>query len=111
MKSKRFLRLLAVVGTAVAGGSELLVSADAPPAYLDAKRPIEERVDDLVDRMTLEEKVGQLNLPCVYVEELGKDIPAKREACRRFAAGFFSCHSVDWDLSPYHASFWCAMCA
>jgi hypothetical protein len=24
--------------------------------------------------------------------------------CRRFAAGLFSCHSVDWVLSPYQAS-------
>ena len=44
------------------------------PIYLDPKRPIEERIDDLMGRMTLKEKVGQLNLPCVYVDELGKDI-------------------------------------
>ena len=41
------------------------------PIYLDPKRPIEERVDDLLSRMTLKEKVGQLNLPCVYVDALG----------------------------------------
>jgi beta-glucosidase len=40
--------------------------------------------------MTLKEKVGQLNLPCVYVNELGKDIPSKMEACRRFAAGTYT---------------------
>jgi beta-glucosidase len=41
--------------------------------------------------MTLkEEKVGQLNLPCVYVRELGKDIPSKTEACKRFAAGTYT---------------------
>jgi beta-glucosidase len=60
------------------------------PAYLDPKRPIEERVDDLMNRMTLKEKIGQLNLPCVYVEALGKDIPSKREACKRFAAGTYT---------------------
>jgi hypothetical protein len=38
-------------------------------------------------RMTLKEKVGQLNLPCFYLDELGKDIPSKLDACRRFAAG------------------------
>jgi beta-glucosidase len=37
--------------------------------------------------MTLEEKVGQLNWPCVYVSELGDDIPTKMESCRKFAAG------------------------
>ncbi|HYM08368.1 MAG TPA: glycoside hydrolase family 3 N-terminal domain-containing protein, partial [Terriglobales bacterium] len=60
------------------------------PAYLDPKRPIEERVDDLMGRMTLKEKVGQLNLPCVYVDELGKDIPSKLDACRMFTAGTYT---------------------
>jgi len=60
------------------------------PAYLDAKRPVEERIDDLMSRMTLKQKVGQLNLPCVYVNQLGKDIPSKMEACRRFAAGTYT---------------------
>ena len=40
----------------------------------------EEHIDDLMSRMTLKEKVGQLNLPCVYVSQLGKDIPSKMEA-------------------------------
>lgn len=61
-----------------------------PPVYLDPKRPIQERVDDLMSRMTLKEKVGQLNLPCVYVRQLGRDIPSKMEACRRFAAGTYT---------------------
>ena len=60
------------------------------PVYLDSKRTVEERVGDLMNRMTLKEKVGQLNLPCVYVDELGKDIPSKTEACRRFAAGTYT---------------------
>lgn len=60
------------------------------PAYLDATRPIDERVDDLISRMTLKEKIGQLNLPCVYVDALGKDIPSKQEACKRFAAGTYT---------------------
>jgi beta-glucosidase len=60
------------------------------PVYLDPKRPINERVDDLLKRMTLKEKIGQLNVPCVYVEALGKDILLKREACKRFAAGTYT---------------------
>ena len=40
--------------------------------------------------MTLKEKVGQLNLPCVYVDQLGKTIPEKMNACRRFAAGTYT---------------------
>lgn len=59
----------------------------ATPIYLDPQQPIDRRVDDLMSRMTLEEKVGQLNLPCVYVDQLGKNIPEKMEACKRFAAG------------------------
>jgi beta-glucosidase len=59
-------------------------------AYLDSRQPIDRRVEDLLGRMTLKEKVGQLNLPCVYVSDLGKDIPSKLEACRRFAAGTYT---------------------
>ena len=49
------------------------------PIYLDAQQPIESRVDDLIRRMTLKEKVGQMNLPCVYVDQLGKTVPEKME--------------------------------
>jgi beta-glucosidase len=60
------------------------------PIYLNPNAPVARRIDDLMSRMTLKEKVGQLNLPCVYVEELGRDIPSKTEACRRFAAGTYT---------------------
>ncbi len=60
------------------------------PIYLDPKRPIAERIDDLISRMTLKEKVGQLNLPCVYVDELGRSIPSKMEACKKFTAGTYT---------------------
>lgn len=64
---------------------------EAPtPIYLDPQQPIERRVDDLMSRMTLKEKVGQLNLPCVYVDQLGKTIPEKMAACKRFAAGTYT---------------------
>ena len=33
--------------------------------------PIDARVEDLLRRMTLEEKVGQMNMPCVYEDALG----------------------------------------
>jgi beta-glucosidase len=57
------------------------------PAYLDSSQPIDKRVADLLARMTLEEKVGQINMPCVYMEEYGTDIPAKAEGVRRFIKG------------------------
>jgi beta-glucosidase len=65
-------------------------SSTGASTYLDPKQPIEVRVNDLLSRMTLKEKVGQLNLPCVYVDELGKTIPDKMNACRRFAAGTYT---------------------
>src|SRR5580700_2413578 len=89
--NSRFKCLASAALMALSGALALLAQsrADVSP-YLDPKRPINERVDDLMSRMTLQEKVGQLNLPCVYVNKLGKDIPSKLEACRRFAAGTYT---------------------
>ncbi|MCB0643615.1 MAG: glycosyl hydrolase, partial [Phaeodactylibacter sp.] len=52
------------------------MSLFAQPAYpyLDKDLPIEARVDDLISRMTLEEKIGQLRYDAQAVERL--DIPA-----------------------------------
>ncbi|HTZ60667.1 MAG TPA: glycoside hydrolase family 3 C-terminal domain-containing protein [Acidobacteriaceae bacterium] len=58
--------------------------------YLDSRLPIELRVNDLIGRMTLKEKIGQLNLPCGYVEALGKTAPEKLEAAKRFTAGTYT---------------------
>ncbi len=65
------------------------LSSSTSLPYLDASRPPEQRIEDLLGRMTLEEKVGQLNMPCVYVNQLGRDIPTKLEACRKFTEGTF----------------------
>ena len=53
--------------------------------YLDPKQPIEKRVEDLLSCMTLEEKLGQLNMPCP--ELMAKDLPGQIDACRKFAEG------------------------
>jgi beta-glucosidase len=58
--------------------------------YLDSRLPIEVRVNDLIGRMTLKEKIGQLNLPCAYVDALGKTAPEKLEAAKKFAAGTYT---------------------
>ena len=55
------------------------------PVYLDPGQPIEKRVDDLLSQMTLEEKLGQLNMP--YHSLMAEDLPAKIDALRKFAAG------------------------
>ena len=62
-------------------------SISSIPMYLDPSQPIDARVDDLMKRMTLKEKVGQLNLPCGYVEALGKTNAEKMASARKFAAG------------------------
>jgi beta-glucosidase len=81
---------MAAAGAVVASFSAVLAQvADQKPAYLDPKHPVEERINDLMSRMTIKEKVGQLNLPCVYVRQLGTDIPSKTEACKRFAEGTY----------------------
>ncbi len=64
------------------------VHADSP-VYRDSSQPVDRRVEDLLARMTLEEKIGQINMPCVYQGELGRDVPAKMEACRKFAEGTY----------------------
>jgi beta-glucosidase len=73
------------VGASSAGQS----SPSKEPLYLDPAQPLEVRVDDLVARMTLEEKLGQMNMPCVYESRLGPDVASKMEACRRFAEGTY----------------------
>ncbi len=83
--------LVVLLGLALPVGTQIDAQSSAGvPIYLDPKQPIERRVDDLMSRMTLKEKVGQLNLPCVYVDELGKTIPEKKIACRKFAAGTYT---------------------
>lgn len=61
----------------------------ARPVYLDPSAPLEKRVDDLLGRMTLEEKVGQMNMPCVYESGLGESLAEKMAACRKFAEGTY----------------------
>jgi beta-glucosidase len=48
--------------------------SDAGPTYQDPAHFIEERVDDLVSRMTLEEKVSQMVHDAPAIERLG--VPA-----------------------------------
>jgi beta-glucosidase len=57
--------------------------------YKDPSQSIDKRVDDLISRMTLEEKIGQLNIPCLFADEMGKDIPAKKETTKKFTKGTF----------------------
>jgi len=57
--------------------------------YLNPALPVDQRVEDLLSRMTLSEKIGQLNMPCVYFDELGTSAEEKMEGCRKFTEGTF----------------------
>ncbi|MCU0917995.1 MAG: glycoside hydrolase family 3 C-terminal domain-containing protein [Planctomycetes bacterium] len=61
--------------------------AEKPPLYRDASQPIEVRLDDLLSRLTLAEKIGQINMPCVYEGRLGRDVQAKTQGCCQFTLG------------------------
>ena len=76
----------------------------AVPLYKNPVFPIEQRINDLLSRMTLEEKVGQMNIPTCYSTELGwglnsdapymwdmdntREVREKQlEGCRKWAEG------------------------
>ncbi len=90
--SRRFFHgfALLMVVALPCGRRAVAQSSSSTPLYLDTKQPIEARVDDLMSRMTLKEKVGQLNLPCAYVDELGKTSAEKMAAARKFVAGTYT---------------------
>jgi len=55
--------------------------------YKNPKMPIAERVEDLLSRMTLEEKIGQLNSPVPTQMVKDRDTDSMVEACRKFVGG------------------------
>jgi beta-glucosidase len=57
------------------------------PPYRDPGKPVETRIDDLLGRMTLEEKVGQMNMPCVYENGLGETVDEKMRNVEGFVRG------------------------
>jgi len=92
----RWKRLLIVAAVASGLFCHPILSQDPEkPLYLDSSQPVERRIEDLLARMTLKEKVGQMNMPCVYIGQLGKDPLAKQEGCRRFTLG-----TLTGDIGP-----------
>ncbi|HKI89889.1 MAG TPA: glycoside hydrolase family 3 N-terminal domain-containing protein, partial [Draconibacterium sp.] len=57
--------------------------------YQNPALTTEKRIDDLISRMTLPEKIGQLNMPCGYFSELGRTPKEKQEKCKSFVEGTF----------------------
>ena len=60
---KQMRKKVLILGLCLLGVTHSLSSKDKKsiPLYKDAKAPIEKRIDDLISRMTLEEKILQLN--------------------------------------------------
>ncbi|HTL56386.1 MAG TPA: glycoside hydrolase family 3 C-terminal domain-containing protein [Candidatus Limnocylindrales bacterium] len=75
--------------SAATGPPEVAVPQASNLPYRNRSLPLEQRIEDLLGRMTLEEKVGQMNMPCVYEEALGKNISEKTAAVQKFAAGSY----------------------
>src|SRR5688572_17787730 len=57
---RRIVVLAAALAAAFAGAPSTLAQAPARPLYKDASQPLERRIEDLLARMNLEEKVAQL---------------------------------------------------
>lgn len=57
--------------------------------YQDPSLPTEQRIDDLISRMTLAEKIGQLNMLCGFSEEFGNTVEEKMDGSRKFTEGIF----------------------
>ncbi|MGA8728286.1 MAG: glycoside hydrolase family 3 C-terminal domain-containing protein [Terracidiphilus sp.] len=87
---RRVLPLMALLACLLLPRAAKPQSTNAGLPYLDAQQPIDVRVNDLLQRMTLLEKIGQLNLPCAYVDALGKTRAEKMDAARKFAAGTYT---------------------
>ena len=60
LRSSTLIAGLAATLPLAAASVAMLSAQQSAPAYKDAKRPVAERVADLLGRMTLEEKVAQL---------------------------------------------------
>jgi beta-glucosidase len=69
--SKRFLLILSLLLLISAMRFDLPSSGQTGLPYKDPSLPIEKRVDDLVSRMTLEEKVSQMMNGAARIERLG----------------------------------------
>jgi beta-glucosidase len=86
-----------------AKNTEVKHTPEQLPVYKDQTKSIDERIEDVLSRMTLEEKIGQMNMPCVYKRRIGWGIDSKdasihrlmsleerekqKEGCRKFARG------------------------
>ncbi len=89
MKVKTTIRIIITAFTV--GNLSFLSHADNDSGhdklYLDSNQPIRLRVENLLNQMTLKEKLGQMNIPTVYKFRAGSDVSEKLELCKRFTEG------------------------
>jgi beta-glucosidase len=57
---ERISRIAAIACALILLSANAVLAQEAQPAYRDPAQPVDKRVDDLVSRMTLEEKASQL---------------------------------------------------
>lgn len=69
MKNVQLLRLL-LINLIVISSNSVFSQNSARPPYLNPQLTVEERVDDLVSRMTLDEKIGQMMNTAPAIERL-----------------------------------------
>lgn len=88
----RIVKLLLIVIASLLCGSLRLTAQQAPalPIYLDHDQPVEQRIDDVISRMTLKEKVGQLNLPSIEALREATTVAAQMDAARKLTAGTYT---------------------
>jgi len=83
---------------------------DGTPLYKDASAPVEKRVEDLLGRMTLEEKVGQMN-QFVGLEHIRKNEASlseedlKNNTANAFYPGFSADSVAEWTKKGLVGSF------
>jgi beta-glucosidase len=70
MPNVRRLLRLSVIAASVVLTASLAQAQSQPPAYLDPALPTAQRIDDLISRMTLEEKAKQLVHPAAGIARL-----------------------------------------
>lgn len=71
MKKLRYIKALLVLLSIFAPLAATKAQADALPVYKNPKLPVEQRVNDLVSRMTLEEKILQMQNGAPAIARLG----------------------------------------
>src|SRR5205085_11968340 len=73
MNCGRICAVLLLLGASIPSGA-FQAAAPPAPAYLDPNAAIEKRVDDLIGRMTLDEKISQMLDVAPAIERL--NVPA-----------------------------------